>query len=118
MWYNRQQPGGSGYCGFTSEYEGPNSSWRAGDVVGSLLDIDSKELVFTLNGVRFLPQPYILNNETIQPEPSKEMFEKVTDGFFAAVSLMSFQHCQVNFGSKSFKHPPEGTDFKPLNEAA
>ena len=106
MWYNRQQPGGSGYCGFTSEYEGPNSSWRAGDVVGSLLDIDSKELVFTLNGVRFLPQPYILNNETIQPEPSKEMFEKVTDGFFAAVSLMSFQHCKVNFGSNSFKHPP------------
>lgn len=118
LWYNKQQPDWWGYVGFTSQYEGPDSSWKAGDVVGCLLDIDKKDLVFTLNGVKFVPKSYTLNNEPVQPEPSKEMFEKVTDGFYAAVSLMSYQHCQVNFGSNSFKHPPEGTDFKALNEAA
>jgi hypothetical protein len=70
-----------------------------------LIDIENQEIVFSLNGVN------IVN------EPHKEVFEKVKDRFFAAVSLMSFQQCKVNFGKDPFKHPPEGKAFKPLNES-
>jgi hypothetical protein len=105
VWYNRQQPSGSKPRGWENEGEGPINSWKPGDVVGSLIDIENQAIVFSLNGVSIVNEPY------------KDVFEKVSDGFFAAVSLMCYQQCQVNFGKDPFKHPPEGKTFKPLNEA-
>lgn len=105
VWYNRLQPKGPQPLGWQPEGQGPIDSWKPGDVVGSLIDVENQEIVFSLNGVNIVTEPY------------KDVFEKVKDGFFAAVSLMTFQQCQVNFGKDTFKHPPGGRTFKPLNEA-
>ena len=70
-----------------------------------LIDIENREIVISLNGVSIVNEPY------------KDLFEKVPEDSFAAISLMSFQQCQVNFGKDPFKHPPEGKTFRPLNEA-
>jgi len=78
--------------------------WQPGDVVGSLIDIENQEIVFSVNGVSL--------------KPFKQVFQNAKNGFFAAASFMSFQHCEFNFGRVPFKHPPTGRTFKSFNEAA
>ena len=68
-------------------------SWRMGDVVGFLIDIDNEELVFSLNGSELAPE--------------KEIFNFAKSGFYAAASFMSFQQCVFNFGAKPFAYPPD-----------
>jgi len=75
--------------------------WKAGDVMGSLLDIDNQQVIFSLNGEE-LP-------------PVTEMFLHVKTGFFAAASFMSLNQCEFNFGAKPFKFPPHNRQFKTFN---
>lgn len=108
-WYNRLQPDGDEALGYSTACKSDGyrdiNSWKVGDVVGSFIDIENKEIMFSLNGVN------------VRSEPYKDVFDKVKDGFFAAISVMSFQQCQVNFGKDPFIHPPEGKQFKPFNQA-
>ena len=104
--------------------------WRAGDIVGSLLDLNNKRLTFYHNGRAISPlYDFFAHNES---------------GFFAAASFMSFQQCRsethliddyignllstyyevpsdmfgsnrFNFGSRPFKFPPADTEFRSFN---
>ncbi|XP_068617614.1 RING finger and SPRY domain-containing protein 1-like isoform X2 [Battus philenor] len=76
--------------------------WQAGDVLGCLIDLDRKELIFSLNGA---PLP-----------PCKEIFEISRYGFFAAASFMAFQQCRFNFGNEPFSFPPTDRKFAAFNE--
>ena len=69
VWYNRLQPRGPEPNGWQYHGEGPINSWKPRDVVGSLIDIENQEIVFSLNGVSIVNESY------------KEVFEKVKDGF-------------------------------------
>eukprot|EP00106_Octopus_bimaculoides_P013656 XP_014781098.1 PREDICTED: RING finger and SPRY domain-containing protein 1-like [Octopus bimaculoides] len=75
--------------------------WKAGDVLGLLLEVDKQQLVFLLNG-NSLP-------------PNKELFTHAKSGFFAAASFMSYQQCEFNFGAKPFRYPPK-VAFKKFND--
>nr|XP_039254310.1 RING finger and SPRY domain-containing protein 1-like [Styela clava] len=79
-------------------------SWKEGDTLGLLLDIDNLETVFYLNGI---PLP-----------PSKNLFNIAKNGFFAAASFMSFQQCRFNFGSEPFRFPPTDREFSTFNDVA
>ncbi|XP_056003181.1 RING finger and SPRY domain-containing protein 1-like [Ostrea edulis] len=76
--------------------------WKAGDTLGLLLNVETQELVFYLNGEALAP-----NNE---------LFQHAREGFFAAASFMSYQQCYFNFGAKPFKHPPKDMKFKSFND--
>ncbi|XP_071784968.1 RING finger and SPRY domain-containing protein 1-like [Asterias amurensis] len=77
--------------------------WKAGDIVGFLLDLERQEILISLNG-QFLP-------------PETDLFESAQTGFFAAASFMSFQQCEFNFGMKPFAFPPN-VPFKTFNDYA
>ncbi|XP_032830644.2 RING finger and SPRY domain-containing protein 1 [Petromyzon marinus] len=77
--------------------------WKEGDTVGFLLDLNKKQMVFSLNGT---PLP-----------PEKQVFGSASSGFFAAASFMSYQQCEFNFGARPFKHPP-AVRFSTFNECA
>lgn len=76
--------------------------WKAGDVLGLLLDVDKQQLIFSLNGNCLLP--------------NKELFTHAKSGFFAAASFMSYQQCSFNFGAKPFRFPPHKIAFKKFND--
>lgn len=78
--------------------------WKPGDIVGSLLDLNRGEIVFSLNGKSL--------------QPFNQVFNQATSGFFAAASFMSFQQCQFNFGSCPFKYPPTDRHFQAFNNYA
>ncbi|XP_060520649.1 RING finger and SPRY domain-containing protein 1-like isoform X2 [Cylas formicarius] len=75
--------------------------WKAGDILGCLLDLDNQRIVFSVNGVS-LP-------------PSVHVFTMAKSGFFAAASFMSFQQCRFNFGSEPFRYPPD-VPYSSFNE--
>lgn len=78
MWYNAVSVN-------QNEFE---RCWLPGDIIGSLLDIESMEIIFYHNG---------------KPLKSfSQVFHQVSSGFFAAASFMSFQQCQFNFGATPF----------------
>ncbi|CAF1291696.1 unnamed protein product [Rotaria magnacalcarata] len=84
-----------------------NPSWKSGDIVGCLIDFDHREVIFSLNG-RSL-------------EPNRKLFSSTSnstgDGYFAAASFMSYQHCRFNFGSQPFRYPPTSVkSFKKFNQ--
>lgn len=79
-------------------------TWKQGDVIGFLLDINRKVIVFYVNGVA-------LN------QVHTDIFSKVQKGFFPAASFMSFQQVKFNFGAEAFKYPPY-QKFKNFNEHA
>ena len=54
--------------------------WKAGDIVGSLLDLNDKRVTFFHNGLAI--------------SPLTDFFEHNESGFFAAASFMSFQQCR------------------------
>ena len=76
---------------------------------GCLIDFNRREVIFSLNG-RSL-------------DPLKKLFtfasETDNDGYFAAASFMSYQHCRFNFGSRPFRYPPTSVaSFKTFNDFA
>ncbi|CAF0717503.1 unnamed protein product [Brachionus calyciflorus] len=77
-------------------------SWKEGDVVGLLLDISQKKVMFYLNGILVTPV-------------HTDLFRKVNNGIFPAASLMSFQHILFNFGKDPFKYPPSDINFNCFN---
>ncbi|KAF2351151.1 SPRY domain [Trinorchestia longiramus] len=80
--------------------------WKPGDVLGSLLDLKQRRLIFYLNGLPLLP-------------PITEIFTAThLSGFFAAASFMSFQQCEFNFGRRPFAYPPAGVEFQCFNDHA
>jgi len=94
MWHNAQSES-------QSEFD---HCWKPGDYIGSMLDINQKEIIFYHNG---------------KPLKSfSNVFEQVLSGFFAAASFMSFQQCQFNFGASPFKYPPKNRHFQAFNDHA
>lgn len=78
--------------------------WKSGDIVGCLIDFNAKLVYFFLN------EKLVACN--------KEVFACSPDGLYAAASLMSFQQCRFNFGSKPFRHPPIGKQFETFEKNA
>ncbi|OQV12384.1 RING finger and SPRY domain-containing protein 1 [Hypsibius exemplaris] len=76
-------------------------SWRAGDVLGCLLDLDRCKVTFSLNGAPL--------------RPYSQIFKRVRTGFFAAASFMTYQQCEFNFGQKPFRFPPRDHEFQSFN---
>ena len=75
--------------------------------LGCLIDFDRREVIFSLNG-RCL-------------DPFRKLFSSTsttsTDGYFAAASFMSYQHCRFNFGSIPFRYPPTTVNsFQTFND--
>ncbi|OWF55232.1 RING finger and SPRY domain-containing protein 1-like [Mizuhopecten yessoensis] len=82
-----------------------HKSWKPGDTIGLLLNLEDKELKFSLNGQCL--------------SPHKDLFDHAKGGFFAAASFMSYQQCEFNFGaSKPYKYPPKDVQFKRFNDYA
>lgn len=78
--------------------------WKGGSVLGCLLDLDAREVIFSLDGV----EGGVLN----------QVFGSAKDGFFAAASFMSFQQCRFNFGAAPFVFPPKDRQFRSFNDHA
>ncbi|KFB46398.1 hypothetical protein ZHAS_00014394 [Anopheles sinensis] len=80
--------------------------WTGGSVLGCLLDLDAREVIFSLDGV--------------VGEVLTQLFDTggALDGFFAAASFMSFQQCRFNFGSLPFIYPPKDRPFRSFNDHA
>lgn len=83
-----------------------NPAWKSGDIVGCLIDFNRREVIFSLNG-------HCL-------EPFRKLFSHIcgpiVDGYFAAASFMSYQHCRFNFGSQPFRYPPKTVAFTSFNQ--
>lgn len=79
--------------------------WRPGDVLGTLLDLELKQILFYLNGE---PLHQVYN----------DVFKNAMTGFFAAASFMSFQQCEFNFGRKPFRFSPTDRTFSNFNDSA
>ncbi|XP_013184944.1 RING finger and SPRY domain-containing protein 1 [Amyelois transitella] len=77
-------------------------AWSPGDVLGCLIDMAAKEVIFSINGLRL--------------EPCTEIFENTRTGFFAAASFMAFQQCRFNFGHEPYRHPPGDRQFSSFND--
>eukprot|EP00049_Salpingoeca_infusionum_P016855 m.350287 g.350287 ORF g.350287 m.350287 type:complete len:563 (+) comp16158_c0_seq2:105-1793(+) len=67
------------------------SQWQAGDVVGCALDLNNFRATFYTNG------KYTYDIRL----PCQER-----DAFYPAVSLMTRQHLQLNFGNQPYRFPP------------
>ncbi|OWR50417.1 RING finger and SPRY domain-containing protein 1-like isoform X2 [Danaus plexippus] len=79
-------------------------AWKPGDILGCLIDLNRKEVVFSLNGRKLYP--------------CKEIFDTTRYGFFAAASFMAYQQCMFNFGLEKFKYPPTDRKFSAFNDHA
>ncbi|CAF1570090.1 unnamed protein product, partial [Adineta ricciae] len=84
-----------------------NPPWKPGDILGCLIDFDRREVIFSLNGRALDPFRKVFSSSSTP----------IIDGFFAAASFMSYQHCRFNFGSSPFRHPPTHVrSFKSFND--
>src|SRR5699024_7470017 len=70
--------------------------WRAGDVVGCLLDVPNRRFRFFLNA------------DEIEFRIEDMHFSKKS--YYAAVTLHAFQQCYFNFGQHPFQYPPKRLD--------
>ncbi|CBJ25764.1 similar to ring finger protein 123 [Ectocarpus siliculosus] len=77
--------------------------WKAGDMVGVLLDIDTKEISFSLNG-KDLGPAFTLNDEEVK-------------GLYPAASLHFGQAVVFNFGRAPFEYNPRERGSKPQEPA-
>ncbi|KAK0081567.1 hypothetical protein PV325_011932 [Microctonus aethiopoides] len=93
IWYNARSE---------KYYDRP--PWKAGDILGCLLDLNKFQIIFSINGVPL--------------KPCVEVFKTAKSGFFAAASFMSFQQCLFNFGNRPFKYPPTDCKFQKFNDHA
>ncbi|KOX73499.1 RING finger and SPRY domain-containing protein 1 [Melipona quadrifasciata] len=87
IWYNAK-----------SEKYHDRPCWKAGDILGCLLDLNKLEIIFSIKNHVF-------------------RFSKQS-GFFAAASFMSFQQCLFNFGNVPFKYPPTDREYQKFNDHA
>ncbi|KAK3086428.1 hypothetical protein FSP39_018336 [Pinctada imbricata] len=76
--------------------------WKAGDILGLLLDVENEVMVFSLNGNSL--------------KPYNDLFKHARGGFFAAASFMSYQQCYFNFGAKPYRYPPTNVKFESFND--
>ncbi|ESO11268.1 hypothetical protein HELRODRAFT_91560 [Helobdella robusta] len=76
--------------------------WKPGDILGLLLNVDSKEVIFSLNGDCLPPNKLLFTLDT-------------PGGYYAAASFMSYQQCIFNFGASPFVYPPK-IAYKKLND--
>jgi RING finger and SPRY domain-containing protein 1 len=81
-----------------------HNMWKGGSILGCLLDLDKKEVIFSLDGV--------------ETEVLSQVFEHADEGFFAAASFMSFQQCRFNFGAEPFKFAPTHRPVQCFNDHA
>ncbi|XP_041987057.1 RING finger and SPRY domain-containing protein 1-like [Aricia agestis] len=77
-------------------------AWVPGDILGCLIDVRRKEVVFSLNGQRI--------------SSCRQIFEATRTGFFAAASFMAYQQCRFNFGADAFKFPPLDRRYNTFND--
>uniref|UniRef100_A0A915PR00 RING finger and SPRY domain-containing protein 1 n=1 Tax=Setaria digitata TaxID=48799 RepID=A0A915PR00_9BILA len=84
--------------------------WKAGDILGCLLNLQDGYVQFYLNGLPLR-------------QPHRAFLDRKykNSGFFAAASFMSFQQCRFNFGLKPFRlamrmFPPTDVLFKTFND--
>jgi hypothetical protein len=76
--------------------------------LGCLIDFERREVIFSLNGRSLDPFRKLFSSS---PASS------ISDGYFAAASFMSYQHCRFNFGSIPFRYPPTTVQlYKTFNE--
>jgi len=70
----------------------PDASWKVGDVIGCMLDLDSREICFSVNGA--------------YDEPA---FRDISVGsaYFPALT-MGTGMVAINVGARAFKHRPDG----------
>ncbi|XP_046606645.1 RING finger and SPRY domain-containing protein 1-like [Neodiprion virginianus] len=87
-----------------SEAQHDRPCWKAGDILGCLLDLVKMEIIFSINGFPL--------------KPCTQVFKTARSGFFAAASFMSFQQCLFNFGNVSFKFPPTDRKYQKFNDHA
>lgn len=76
--------------------------WKAGDMVGVLLDIETKEISFSLNGQDLGPA-FTLNDDEVK-------------GLYPAASLHFGQAVVFNFGRAPFEYNPRERGTKPPEE--
>lgn len=78
--------------------------WNPGDIVGCLLNLNDFQVQFSVNGLMY--------------DQISELFKGKKPGtqYYAAASLMPFQHLSVNFGTSPFKYPPKHCDFRTFNQ--
>lgn len=76
--------------------------WKAGDMVGVLLDIETKEISFSLNGQDLGPA-FTLNDDEVK-------------GLYPAASLHFGQAVVFNFGRAPFEYNPRERGSKPPEE--
>ena len=72
--------------------------WNVGDVIGCAIDIDAREMQFSVNG-RWLVDTHG-NDVLFKGFP-------IAEGFIPAVSLRANNNCVFNFGATALKHKPE-----------
>eukprot|EP01062_Namystynia_karyoxenos_P013869 TRINITY_DN14980_c0_g1_i1.p1 TRINITY_DN14980_c0_g1~~TRINITY_DN14980_c0_g1_i1.p1 ORF type:complete len:2892 (+),score=968.84 TRINITY_DN14980_c0_g1_i1:1033-8676(+) len=93
---------------------GAARAWRPGDVVGCLLDLDAREMRWTLNG-----EPLMCCGPAGADIPAAyTAFSGVdsTEWFCPAVSLDLDNSCKINFGATPLEHLPTG--FRPTGSPA
>ncbi|CRL04789.1 CLUMA_CG017845, isoform A [Clunio marinus] len=78
------------------------ATWKAGSICGCYINLDTKEIIFSLDGVE---ENVVLD----------DIFSDLGNGFFPAASFMSFQQCRFNFGGEPYKYPPNRT-FNVFND--
>ncbi|KAJ6221259.1 hypothetical protein RDWZM_007071 [Blomia tropicalis] len=90
----------------TQNYKHGLSRWNPGDVVGCLINFESRKFTFYLNGKKV--------------EINKKISQKLSlnfsnEPYYAAASLMSYQQIFFNFGQSPFKYPPKKIKFMDMN---
>jgi RING finger and SPRY domain-containing protein 1 len=87
-------------------------------LLGCLIDFERREVIFSLNGRCLDPFRKLLSSTT-STSSTIATTTNTTDGYFAAASFMSYQHCRFNFGSIPFRYPPTTVkSFATFNDHA
>ena len=72
-----------------------------------MINFDRREVIFSLNGRSLAPFQKLFAS----------ISGPITDGYFAAASFMSYQHCRFNFGAMPFRYPPRTVPaFQTFND--
>ena len=83
--------------------------WACGDVIGSCIDLDKREIRFYRNGVD-LGVAFRNVRSAVSGDKSRSSLL----AYFPALSLSHGERCELNFGAKPFRYPVEG--FEPLHQ--
>ncbi|KAK1948183.1 putative E3 ubiquitin-protein ligase HERC1 [Phytophthora citrophthora] len=98
---NRQRRWNSG----SSSY---GEKWRAGDIIGCLLDLTTREMTFFRNGV----------NLGVAYSELKCSVDDKRSGMMPGISLERGEIIRVNLGNQPFAYPPAtGHDFESISRA-